>query len=127
LSIRYAGGYQIFNATKLILSDQGNLPLQNINHNGLANMESEHQISLYDENYLEDASFLRLENVTIGYAFKPKSSDASRNLTVFVGADNLFTITNYDGFDPAGYDTGIDAFNVYPLARTYNFGFRMNL
>ncbi len=127
ISLRYAGGYAIFNATKSNLSEPFNLPDQNMNHNGLANYELDHFSSPYDAKYLENASFLRLENVTIGYTFQPKSSDASGNLTVFMGADNLFTWTNYDGYDPAGYSDGIDAFNVYPLARTYNFGLRMNL
>jgi hypothetical protein len=125
-SFRYAGGYKIFNETRHGLSDRTNIPFENLNHDGLRNYDLGHWTSYYDDTYLEDASYLRMENITLGYTLKPKSENTIRELTVFMGADNLFTITGYHGYDPAGYSTGFDNFDVYPLAKSYFFGLRMN-
>lgn len=49
--------------------------------------------------YIEDASFIRLDNLQLGYNI-PTKSDWLENLRVYAGAQNLFTITNYTGLDP---------------------------
>ncbi|MDR1763644.1 MAG: TonB-dependent receptor [Dysgonamonadaceae bacterium] len=71
--------------------------------------------------YVEDGSFLKLRNLTLGYTL-PLSIDAQNRamLRLFVSGQNLFTITKYKGYDPEvanGIDTGI-----YPTARTFLFG-----
>ncbi|MDR1720649.1 MAG: hypothetical protein LBR67_11125 [Dysgonamonadaceae bacterium] len=56
------------------------------------------QVSSY---YVEDASFLRLKTVTIGYRFpKKKLIWGVSDLKIYVTADNLYTWTKYSGFDP---------------------------
>ena len=53
--------------------------------------------------YLEDGGFLRLNNATIGYNFKPELSlmgDWITNIRLSLTGQNLFVITNYSGFDP---------------------------
>ena len=50
--------------------------------------------------YIEDASFFRLENLTVGYTFDLPSSSSLRNLRLYVAGNNLWTITNYTGVDP---------------------------
>lgn len=50
--------------------------------------------------YVEDASFFRLENLTIGYNFNLSDNSLIRNFRVFASGNNLWTITNYEGIDP---------------------------
>ncbi|MCB4797946.1 SusC/RagA family TonB-linked outer membrane protein [Neotamlana laminarinivorans] len=74
--------------------------------------------------YLEDASYLRLKNVNLGYTF---SSDImnqlieNSSLRVYLSAENVFTITNYSGMDPEVGGIGLDI-GKYPLSRTISGG-----
>jgi iron complex outermembrane receptor protein len=80
--------------------------------------------------YLENGSFLRLNNATLGYSLSPEKvglSNVVRNLRLSVTGQNLFVLTDYSGFDPeintgstlGGIQTfGIDYF-TYPKARTF--------
>jgi TonB-dependent starch-binding outer membrane protein SusC len=80
--------------------------------------------------YLEDGSFLRLNNATLGYNFDTKSVNWIENLRLSVTGQNLFVITSYSGFDPeVNQDrsvNGIQSFGIdldgYPKARTFVFG-----
>ncbi|MDL2222080.1 TonB-dependent receptor [Parabacteroides sp. OttesenSCG-928-N08] len=79
--------------------------------------------------FLEKGDYLRLKNVTIGYSL-PKSLMRQMGmdnsiLRIYVGAENLFTFTDYSGFDPEVGNYGIDA-GAYPVARTYNIGLNFN-
>jgi iron complex outermembrane receptor protein len=76
--------------------------------------------------YVERASFLRLDNVTVGYSFDIRGQPAR----VFGTVQNLFTITGYSGVDPSANITptavtnslnGIDN-NIYPRSRTFSGG-----
>ncbi|MFT4203070.1 MAG: TonB-dependent receptor [Chitinophagaceae bacterium] len=80
--------------------------------------------------YVQDGSYLRMKNIQIGYTFSSKNqiSKYIRSFRVYLGATNLFTITNYSGLDPEvssvqGTYTapGVDL-GVYPAARQYMFG-----
>jgi TonB-dependent starch-binding outer membrane protein SusC len=51
--------------------------------------------------HIEDASFLALDNMSIGYNFDMSGTKAFRNLRVFVAGNNLFYITKYKGVDPS--------------------------
>jgi TonB-linked SusC/RagA family outer membrane protein len=82
----------------------------------------------FSDIYVEDGSFLRLKTATLAYNFKKsvlRSLNLS-NLKLYVTANNLWTITNYKGFDPEittasnlyqGRDSG-----AYPVAKSYSFG-----
>jgi iron complex outermembrane receptor protein len=80
--------------------------------------------------YLEEGSFLRLNNATLGYNFDTKSVNWIENLRLSVTGQNLFVITDYSGFDPeVNQDrsvNGIQSFGIdlngYPKARTFVFG-----
>lgn len=81
--------------------------------------------------YVEDGSFIRLKNLQLGYTFP--SADRKRlfsSMRAYVQARNLFTLTNYSGFDPeiAGgiLDTGVDR-GAYPQARTISIGLDIKL
>gem|GEM_PF-955267 len=79
---------------------------------------------------IEDGSFIRCDNITLGYKipFGPKATKYVKALTVSAGVRNVFIITNYSGYDPevdsyAGDITryGIDM-GSYPRVRTYMLG-----
>ncbi len=82
--------------------------------------------------YVEDGSYLRLQNVTLGYTLPQNLLEKwnLQRLRVFASANNLFTITGYEGLDPAvGGDAdltfGIDVGN-YPVTRGYTFGLNVS-
>ena len=78
--------------------------------------------------YLEDASYLRLKNLTIGYDFTDfiqkwgHLNDRKSSLYVYFSAENVFTITKYSGMDPevGGFDT-----MKYPLSRVLSLGVKI--
>jgi len=65
--------------------------------------------------YVEDASFLKMDNITLGYTFKNVSSRNLKSIRLWGGVQNVFTITNYSGLDPEVFD-GIDNI-IYPRSR----------
>lgn len=76
------------------------------------------------DRYLEDASFLRLRNVSLSYNVNSKILEQTNVFTgvrVFVQATNLVTWTKWRGFDPEGTESG--AFFDYPVPRTFTLGF----
>jgi len=79
---------------------------------------------LYSDRYIESTSYVRLDNVTLGYTF-PKFKGV-RNLRLYVAGNNLAVITGYKGIDPevslGGLTPGIDNKNYYPRTRAILFG-----
>jgi TonB-linked SusC/RagA family outer membrane protein len=82
------------------------------------------------DRYLEDGSFLRIKNVTLGYTVPPSFSKkyGIQNLKIYTNVQNLFTFTKYTGFDPEiGQDTldpyvfGLDN-GRYPSPRIISLG-----
>lgn len=127
--------YREFNLAFTMRSNLGNYVYNNVNAGlGVFNVASPTYLSnvaadalqtnfrtyqYFSDYYLQNASFLRLENVTLGY-------DASRlfrnklRVGVSLAAQNLFVITKYTGLDPE-ISGGIDN-NFYPRARTVTAG-----
>lgn len=78
--------------------------------------------------YIKDGSYVRLKTIQLGYTLPSHITQraAIQRFRVYVSAENLFTLTDYDGFDPeiasGGYTTiGIDR-GIYPQARTISVG-----
>jgi len=78
--------------------------------------------------YIENASFLKMDNVTLGYTFRGfNNKDESSSIRLWTGVENVFTITNYTGLDPeifgdpANNNYGIDN-TIYPRPRTFLLG-----
>lgn len=69
--------------------------------------------------YVENASFLKMDNVTLGYSF-PKWLEGKASLRLFAGCQNVFTVTKYSGLDPE-VTGGIDN-TIYPRQRQFLFG-----
>lgn len=79
--------------------------------------------------FLEDASYLRLKNVTLGYTLPVSVMRAigipTSSLRFYVNAENLFTVTDYSGIDPEVGNFGLDG-GTYPVARSFSIGFNFN-
>lgn len=77
--------------------------------------------------YIQDGSFVRLRNITLGYTLPQNITDALTisKLRLYVSAENLYTFTRYKGYDPeiggGVFDNGIDR-GIYPQARTIMTG-----
>ena len=87
------------------------------------------------DNYVEDASFLRLSSLNIGYSLSQKWIKKAHisNCRIFFSASNLFVVTKYSGLDPE-VDTrskinplvvGVD-FAAFPKSRGFNFGVNLS-
>ena len=98
----------------------------------LLTLKENSRVSSY---YLENGSFARLDNMSIGYTFDTKKIDWLSKARVYVAAQNLFVITSYSGLDPevenyrgepgddnAGLSPGIEPRNYMPKARSFTFG-----
>ena len=77
--------------------------------------------------YMENASYLRLKNIELGYTFDRKLLPFMRNCTVrlYGNIQNAFTITNYKGFDPE-MEVGETRAQAYPQVRIYTIGLNVN-
>lgn len=84
------------------------------------------------DRFVEDGSYIRLKAVTLGYQFKMENLKVN-SLKLYVTAQNLYTITNYKGFDPevgafnnaTGIGQGMDL-GTYPQVKTFMFGLKAN-
>lgn len=87
----------------------------------------------YSSRLVEDGSFLRLKNITLGYNFNAKLVRKAKiqSARVYVTAENLFTWTKYSGYDPevsirnSALTPGMD-FSSYPRAMSFNFGVNLS-
>jgi iron complex outermembrane receptor protein len=73
----------------------------------------------WSDYFLENGSFLRLDNMTIGYNL-PEFAQGAAKMRAYATVQNLFLITKYSGLDPEIFG-GIDS-NIYPRPRTFIFG-----
>lgn len=71
--------------------------------------------------WIEDGSFVRIQTVTLGYTIPFKKKDLSRSVRIYVSADNLYTFTNFSGYDPEVGMQGI-YYGGYPRLRKWTFG-----
>ncbi|MCU7549425.1 SusC/RagA family TonB-linked outer membrane protein [Chitinophagaceae bacterium LB-8] len=122
-------GNKIFNATRAdlfrpstaqysnILKDAANEPINDVN------------VYKYSTRFIEDGSYVRLDNATLAYSFK-KLGDNIRMLKVYTTVNNFFVITKYKGIDPeisqGGLAPGYDNNNFYPRTRTILLGLNVS-
>ena len=74
--------------------------------------------------YVQKASFVRMDNITLGYTFNKLFND-QQSARVYFTVQNPFVITNYSGLDPEISGEGIDK-NIYPRPRSFMFGVSLN-
>jgi len=132
---RGVGGNKILNSTAMNLDRLGEVQATNVSKQALEITKTTAAgvpISFQPRpstKYLEDGSFLRLDNVTFGYTFG-KFSKYVRRTRLYATVQNAFTLTKYSGVDPelnlSGVNPGIDE-GIYPKTRTFTLGVNLNL
>jgi iron complex outermembrane receptor protein len=127
VTIRGVYGNDILNVTRMVFENPTILPTLNT----LTSVLDEIDRGLTDapkvnSYYLEDGSFIRLDNISIGYNVNTQESEWVKKLRVYISSNNLYTLTGYSGIDPEtsydGQSFGLDMYNVYPKTRTLTFG-----
>ncbi|GAA4756669.1 MULTISPECIES: SusC/RagA family TonB-linked outer membrane protein [Flavobacterium] len=88
--------------------------------------------NVFSDFFVEDASYLRIQNVQLGYTLKQDFSEkiGITKVRIYTGVNNLYTFTKYKGYNPGAssgdpISGGID-FGFYPLPRIYMFGIHVN-
>jgi len=127
--VRGVLGNKILNATLAGLNDPVDSKVQNIPHFTLGESYNDINAYLISDRFLESGSYLRLDNATLGYTWKPHTQ-AIKSIRFYTSGNNLFVITKYRGTDPeiniGGLTPGIDNQNFYPRTRTYIIGVSAN-
>lgn len=138
LNFNGVSGNKVYNHTKMSLFTKAQIS-RSVNTTDFAVQypnESTSNSNTVSTRYLEDGSFLRLNNATLAYTLSSDKiglGDAFQNIRFSLTGQNLFTITDYSGFDPevnSGSTTdGIQTFGVdyytYPKARTFLVGLNL--
>lgn len=121
-------GNKIFNATRADLSRLQQANVTNISKDAVKEGIFETPL-IASSRFIEDGSFLRLDNATVGYTFDTKESKYIKNARLYVSGQNLFTITKYSGVDPevslGGLAPGLDNRNYYPKTRSFLVGVKL--
>ena len=88
--------------------------------------------TVFSDYFVEDASYLRIQNIQLGYSLNQKYAEKAglTKLRLYAGVNNLYTFTKYKGYDPgasngAPIGGGID-YGFYPIPRTYMVGLNIN-
>ena len=125
-NIRGAIGGQLLNQKRLAYGNQTSLA------NGNMIVSPDNQLTppkKMTDYYLEDGTYAKLGDVTIGYTFQIKEEIAKyiNRARIYVTAQNLATISNYSGVDPetvnmTGLEPGIEGVSYYPIPRTFMLG-----
>ncbi|PYP81335.1 MAG: hypothetical protein DMD25_01775 [Gemmatimonadetes bacterium] len=137
--LRASVGQDVFNNTALVWSTKSNaLQDKNFLAPALSDGTDLHEPAIYSSRWVERASFLRLQNLTVEYALDlPVLTRSARSARLYVSADNLFVITGYSGLDPEvsslnqsdPTDVGLAARGIdylsYPRPRTITGGLRV--
>ncbi|MGQ0815076.1 MAG: SusC/RagA family TonB-linked outer membrane protein [Gemmatimonadota bacterium] len=131
--IRSEVGRDVFNNTSLVYGTKGNaLQDKNFLVSALDDPIGLKEPAIFSSRWIEDGSFVRLQNITVGYTMDlPQFMSGVRNTRVYLSADNLLLLTGYSGYDPEVHTShgglavrGID-YLVYPRARTITAGVRV--
>lgn len=128
-----AQGNDIYNCTRNNQAYLSNLPGRNVFKEAVTSGVSRSQAKVFSSRFIEDGSFLRMDNLTFSYKFNTKNTFLS-NARAYVSAQNLFCLTNYTGLDPevnseisstGTAPLGIDYLS-YPKARTFTLGINVS-
>ncbi len=130
IHFRAVYGNDVLNVTRMVFENPTILPTLNT----LTSVQSEIDRGVTDapkvnSYYLEDGSFIRIDNISLGYNVGLNDSKWIKKLRLYFASNNLLTITGYSGIDPEtsydGLEFGLDMYNTYPKTRTYTFGLQV--
>lgn len=126
-------GNDVFNLTAANMSYLSNLPGRNVFKSALTSGLARDAGKTFSSRWIEDGSFVRLDNLTLSYDFNVKKTFISA-MNVFLSGQNLLLFTKYSGLDPevnaevsrtGTAPLGIDYLG-YPSSRTFSIGFNMS-
>jgi iron complex outermembrane receptor protein len=133
-------GRELFNNTALELTTKSRLGSTNLLAEAVNDGTDIEHSPVYSSRWVQDASFFRLDNLTIGYNVPQAEALGLTNARVYATAQNLFVITPYEGYDPEvntnvtgrdlGFRTlsrptrGVD-YTSYPFSRTFTLGVQL--
>jgi iron complex outermembrane receptor protein len=126
-------GLDVFNNTSLVYATKNNAKqTQNFIASALTDGVDIDEPQVFSSRWIEDGSFVRLQNVTVGYTFDPPEfTRLARGARVYLSGDNLLLLTDYSGYDPEVHtesglaSRGIDYLH-YPRGRTITGGIRVS-
>lgn len=130
--VRGEVGQEVFNNTALVYATKGAvLQGRNFIRSALDDGVGLEEPAIYSSRWIEDGSFLRVQNVTLGYRFDAfRFIPQVQNGRIYVSFDNLLLLTGYSGYDPEVHTAaeglsvrGVDYLN-YPRPRTITTGVR---
>lgn len=135
-------GREIFNNTAAELTTKSLVGRLNVFEEAINDGTGSGHSPTYSSRWIEDASFFRLDKLTLGYSIPNPSRFSLRRARVYVSGQNLFVITPYSGYDPelntnvsgeglgfrglATPSRGID-YTSYPRQRTFTFGIEIGI
>jgi len=123
-SLRASVGGEILNSYRLYYENMSALGLQNILKSQLDNPKFTGD-AVYSSKYIEDGSFVKMDNASIGYNFNFSSKYISK-LRLYAAAQDVFCLTKYKGLNPevsmSGLAPGIESMNYYPITTGLTFG-----
>ncbi len=128
LSLRASIGGEVLNTYRLYYENWGGIGLNNVMLTQYENPEFTGN-ARYSSKYVEDASFLKLDNISVGYNLPMESKYISK-FRMFLTAQDVLTLTGYKGLDPevslGGLTPGIEYLSYYPRTTLLTFGLQVS-
>ena len=120
-------GGKVFNNTALVYQSKSDAAQgRNFLAAAISDPDNIHEPAKFSSRWIEDRTFVRLQNLTLGYAL-PKTFFGGHTARAYVSADNLLLFTHYSGYDPEVFTSlglasrGID-YLTYPRTRSFTVG-----
>lgn len=132
ISLRGAAGYELFNTHNFYWGLQSMTSTNVLRRAYIENQHITTGTNRVMDYFIEPGDYLKIENVTLGYTFKPKTKFVE-DIRVYGSASNLYTWTKFSGVDPSTYNvngltpgSGDGHNNYYPAVFQFNFGVQVN-
>jgi len=137
MSVRAVVGHYVFNGTDMFFGNpwalinglNGTQTAVDLFNRGV-NPTAVGQTLIPSDYFLERASFLRLDEVSIGYTLPIRANNYIQRARIHFTANNLLTLTGYSGLDPevtfGGLYFGVENYNIFPRVRSFMFGVQLS-
>lgn len=127
-------GNDVYNLTANNLAYLVNMPGRNVMQEAVSSGVGRSQPKQYSSRWIEDGSFVRLDNLTLAYDFPIKNKSLLSNARLYITGQNLLLFTNYSGLDPEVNSevsgTGVAPLGIdylaYPRAKTVSLGLNVS-
>lgn len=129
--MRGAFGFQVANLRRMFFNVPSQIRGGNVIKGTFDPLYGERPLSIdqdkqYVSHFITDGDFWKIDSITLGYNFDMEESSALQDIRLYASTNNLFTITNYEGFDPevnfSGLAPGMDDIFRFPSARSFTLG-----